>query len=59
MWKVCVSNDDGALHVVPLADLRDHQLTMQCFCLPRIDEGVVVHNSMDRREESEHMEERG
>lgn len=53
MWKVCRANDDGALHVVPLVDLRDHLLSMQCFCLPQIDDGVVVHNSMDRREEFE------
>lgn len=39
-------------HVVPINDLRDHRVESdeQCWCKPRIEDGVVVHNSMDQRE---------
>lgn len=37
-------------HVVPLDDLREHITDVSCWCRPLEDEGVVVHNSMDRRE---------
>lgn len=36
-------------HVLPAHDLRQHQLT-DCWCKPTDDDGVIVHNSMDRRE---------
>jgi len=38
-------------HVVPLDDLRDHVTDgTLCWCRPREEDGVVVHNSMDGRE---------
>lgn len=39
-------------HVVPLMDLREHitDSDKPCWCHPREDEGVIVHNSMDGRE---------
>lgn len=44
-------------HVVPRNDLREHSCDrMECWCNPVLndEEGyVVVHNSMDRREEYE------
>lgn len=40
-------------HVVPINDLREHQESIECWCRPIIDGDVVVHNSMDRREEYE------
>ena len=41
-------------HVYPLHDLRDHTLTETCWCKPVINEdGIVVHNSMDGREDYE------
>lgn len=40
-------------HVVPINDLREHQENEKCWCRPNDDEGVIVHNSMDRREEYE------
>lgn len=51
-------------HVSPVDDLREHDTTggtrCACWCKPRIEECenvaggyVVVHNSMDRREEYE------
>ena len=44
--------DNGERHVVPINDLRDHYMEA-CWCYPIDDEGVTVHNSMDRREEYE------
>jgi len=38
------------VHVYPLSDLRDHRLSADCWCKPELDEGVVIHNAMDRRE---------
>lgn len=47
-----------AIHVYPLNDYRDHCVDGgNCWCRPRVlDDGedtIVVHNSMDRREEHE------
>ena len=36
-------------HVYPTNDLREHVLDMACWCHPRDDDGVIVHNSMDQR----------
>jgi hypothetical protein len=44
---------DTGPHVVPLHDLRAHDLDPQCWCGPALDENVWVHHSMDRREEYE------
>ncbi|AKJ28835.1 hypothetical protein [Caldimonas brevitalea] len=41
------------LHVLPLADLREHQPNARCWCHPVQDEdefNVVVHTSLDGRE---------
>lgn len=41
-------------HIYPLSDLREHVLTgLTCWCAPYENGGVIVHNSMDRREEYE------
>lgn len=42
--------ETGERHVIPLDDLRDHAESSSCWCRPFDDEGVWVHNSMDRRE---------
>lgn len=42
-WKV--ENN----HVYPVNDLREHSIT-RCWCSPFEDDGVIVHNSLDRRE---------
>jgi hypothetical protein len=47
--------DENLMHVMPLDDLREHQLTLECWCRPVLDE-VVIHNSMDGREEYERGE---
>ena len=41
-------------HVVPDDDLREHELTKDCWCHPYDDDLIWVHNSMDRREDYEH-----
>jgi hypothetical protein len=43
IWQV-----DGN-HVLPVNDLRQHSVT-DCWCHPADDDGIVVHNSLDRRE---------
>ncbi|MDB5848251.1 MAG: hypothetical protein JWP29_2003 [Rhodoferax sp.] len=40
-------------HVYPLNDLREHEISSTCWCKPTEDDGVMVHHSMDRREEYE------
>lgn len=40
-------------HVLPIKDLREHEASIDCWCKPKEDEGVIIHNSMDRREEYE------
>jgi hypothetical protein len=47
--------DDNLVHVFPVNDLREHELTLKCWCHPVLDE-IVTHNSMDRREEYERGE---
>jgi len=42
-WKV-----DGN-HVYPVNDLREHSVA-GCWCRPTDDDGIMVHNSLDRRE---------
>lgn len=54
-WKVvCVAGQ--APHVVPTNDLRRHTMTTGCWCRPSIDDGVMVHHSLDRREQTEGRE---
>ena len=41
------------LHVVPVDDLREHELTIDCWCNPEEDDEeptVIIHNAMDERE---------
>ncbi|MCB7127972.1 MAG: hypothetical protein J3T61_00335 [Candidatus Brocadiales bacterium] len=39
------------LHVYPINDAKEHDLNGDgCWCHPRVTDGVVVHNSLDRRE---------
>lgn len=45
------------IHVVPVNDLREHETDgKKCWCKPRLsteNENIIIHNSMDRREEYE------
>lgn len=45
-----------AEHVLPVDDLRPHAETADCWCRPTDDDGIWVHNSMDRREFTERRE---
>lgn len=37
--------------VVPIDDIREHDLSENCWCQPEMHElGILVHNSADRRE---------
>lgn len=47
--------DLAPLHVVPVDDLREHSTDSDkpCWCNPTIEDGVIVHNSMDGREHFE------
>jgi len=42
-------------HVIPLNDLREHSSDSDkpCWCKPHEEDGVIVHNSMDGREQFE------
>lgn len=43
----------GDLHVYPIGDLRDHEMTRECWCRPTEaddDPFVLLHHSMDGRE---------
>jgi len=51
-WTALIA-DDGVAHVIPNNDLREHTEKENCWCVPFWDEHVLVHNSMDRREEYE------
>lgn len=41
---------DGTRHVTPIDDLRPHIHAPCCWCAPLDDDGVYVHNSLDKRE---------
>lgn len=50
-WLVRCTED--AAHVMPIRDLRSHCAEMTCWCCPQpdpVEEDVIVHNAMDRRE---------
>lgn len=43
-----------SLHVIPLGDLREHEVTENCWCKPTVDDlNVCKHNSLDQREKYE------
>lgn len=50
---MAIQTDSGP-QVFPLDDLRPHLHDSPCWCSPTDDEGVLVHHSVDRREEFEH-----
>ena len=47
-WEAALE-PDGSRHVRPMNDLRPHG-DEDCWCRPYDDDGVWIHNSMDRRE---------
>lgn len=51
-----LSEHPERLHVIPRNDLRDHVSLITCWCHPTPAddcESVIVHHSLDRREEYE------
>jgi hypothetical protein len=47
------------IHVLPVGDLKPHDLSDRCWCSPERDENydnVVIHNSADGREAFERGE---
>lgn len=49
--------DDEQLHVIPLNDLREHEINGNCWCNPTCDDDEIymlwIHKSMDGREDFE------
>jgi hypothetical protein len=43
----------GDRHVVPLDDERHHILAATCWCEPFLEDGIIVHVSLDGREKHE------
>lgn len=56
-WRA-LALECGERHVLPIGDLRPHEESPRCWCRPFDDEGVWVHNSLDRREFVERGEQR-
>lgn len=50
----------SCLHVIPLNDLREHDVSPTCWCRPTPDEehDLFVHHSLDGREAYETGEKR-
>lgn len=41
------------IHVIPLGDFREHEVSLSCWCHPVADDdepGLIVHRAMDGRE---------
>lgn len=39
--------------IIPINDLRPHVEGFDCWCHPEEDDGLLIHNSMDGREDFE------
>jgi len=53
MWRVVTCNELKQRHVMPVEDLREHEVTLSCWCHPVQDwedSTVIAHNAMDQRE---------
>lgn len=56
-WQSLGQTDDLPACVYPLNDLREHDAdSPACWCHPLFDDGILIHNSMDLREEYERGE---
>ena len=50
-WEVVQERFSGRIvHVIPCADLHEHDAALDCWCRPALEDGYVVHNSEDGRE---------
>lgn len=52
-WAYVLTRTEA--HVYPMNDLRRHSIR-DCWCLPVDDDGVIVHHSLDGREQYERGE---
>ena len=53
-WAVIYRQDEA--HIIPLDDLRNHKVGVDCWCGPTPEADrpdIVAHHSLDRREEYE------
>jgi hypothetical protein len=50
-WIGCKPYDK--YHVIPCEDIRSHEESEKCWCKPNDEEGVIVHNALDGREDFE------
>lgn len=49
-WRLDFGGDLPT-QIYPLNDLREHVLDgISCWCCPKLDDGIIIHNSMDQRE---------
>jgi len=47
---------DEVTHIIPVGDVRAHELTIHCWCWPKPDDEeplIMIHNSADGREQYE------
>ncbi len=52
-WQVYKMPDE----VAPINDIKPHEIgKIECWCNPYIDGDILVHNSMDEREQYERGE---
>jgi hypothetical protein len=54
-WNV-VAGVGCDFHIVPVGDLRPHEGSKECWCMPTLDpedNNVVVHHAADKREKHE------
>lgn len=45
----------GHYHVIPINDLKDHEISASCKCDCSFEDGVYIHNSYDERELTENL----
>ena len=43
-------------NVIPVNDFREHSNCADCWCNPKVEGSVIVHNAMDEREKYEEGE---
>lgn len=41
---------------MPIDDLKEHEASENCWCKPKTEGSVLIHNSMDEREKYEEGE---
>ena len=46
-------SENADIHVMPINDWREHQQSRTCWCHPEDDEGIIIHKSIDGREDFE------